>query len=64
MELIFWIGVPFLILMAGLLFRFRPSIRLSPIPILGLMVVLTGAVFGHEFFNLPAGTRLTYQSFS
>ena len=55
MELVFWIGIPFLILMAGLLFRFQPSIRLSPIPILGLMVVFTGAVLGHEFFNLPAG---------
>lgn len=55
MELIFWIGVPFLILMAGLLFRFQPKIRLSPIPILGLMVVLSGAVFGHEFFNISAG---------
>ncbi len=55
MELIVWIGIPFLILMAGLFLRFRPAVSMSPIPILGLMVVLSGAVFGHEFFNVPAG---------
>ena len=55
MELIAWIGIPFLILMAGLLFRFQPTIRFSPIPILGLMVVLSGAALGHDFFNIPAG---------
>ncbi len=61
MELVFWIAVPFLVLVAGLVFRFQPSLqlrpssRLSPIPILGLMIVLAGAVLGHEFFNMPAG---------
>ena len=55
MEMIVWVGIPFLILMAGLLFRFQPKIQLSPIPILGLMVVLCGAVLGHEFFNVSAG---------
>jgi len=55
MELIFWVGIPFLILLAALLLRFQPTIRLSPIPILGFMVVLTGSVLGHEFFNIPAG---------
>ena len=55
MEFVFWIGIPFLVLLAGLLYRVRPTLKLSPIPILGLLVVLTGSVLGHEFFNLPAG---------
>ena len=55
MELVVWIGIPFLFLMAGLLLKLRPTARLSPIPLLGLLVVLSGAVLGHEFFNIPSG---------
>ena len=55
MEFVFWIGVPFVVLLACLLYRVRPTLKLSPIPILGLLVVLAGSVLGHEFFNIPAG---------
>lgn len=75
MEFVFWIGIPFLILLVGLVYRTQlckveygqvrhgqaglpragTTLSLSPIPILGLLVVLTGSVLGHEFFNVPVG---------
>jgi len=55
MELIFWVVIPFLIVSACAWIRFQPTIRLSPVPVAGLLVVLTGSVLGHEFFNAPVG---------
>jgi len=55
MELIFFIVIPFLLLVAGAWFQFRPKFSNSPIPLVALLVVLAGAVLGHEVFNQPVG---------
>lgn len=55
MELIFFIIIPLMLVAAAVSFRVFPYVRLNPIPAAGLLVVLTGSVLGHQFFNKPVG---------
>ena len=62
MELIFFVIIPLTLLglCAWLRFGSLPvqvgsPTGLNPIPIAGLLVILTGVVLGHEFFNKPVG---------
>lgn len=55
MELIITIVIPFLVAVACAWIRFQPKFDLRPIPVLALLVVLTGSVLGHGFFNVSVG---------
>ncbi len=55
MEMIFLIIISLFATCLCAWVRFQPSIQLSPIPIAGLLVVLSGSVLGHDFFNAPVG---------
>lgn len=55
MELIVTIAIPFLVAVVCAWIRFQPKLNLRPIPSLGLLVVLTGSVLGHDFFHVSSG---------
>lgn len=55
MELIFTVAIPFLIVVACAWIRLKPTLNIRLIPGCALSVIIAGSVFGHDFFNLPAG---------
>ena len=55
MDAILAIVIPLLFVLACGWIRYQPTLKFRPIPLCALLVVLTGSVFGREFYAISAG---------
>lgn len=55
MELLAAFALPCLAVALAAWIRFQPRFNLSLLPLVGLLVVLTSSVLGHEFYNVSIG---------